>query len=234
MKHFKKLVVILLGPPGAGKGTQAILLAEKLELFYFETSKILEEEFQKINLKKKIKINGKIYSIGEEKEKWERGELCSPPFVTFLVKEKIKTLFKKGKNLVLAGSPRTVFEAKKIIPLLEKYYGKRNIKIFLLNVSPKFSILRNSARKICELFRHPILYSKETKNLKTCPLDGSPLLKRGKLDDPETIKKRLLVYEKETLPILDYLKERDYQIFEIDGEAPPYKVYFSILKILNK
>lgn len=234
MKPFKKLVIILIGPPGAGKGTQAILLAERLELFYFETSKILEEEFRKSNLNKKIKVNGKTYSLLTEKRKWERGELCSPPFVTFLVKEKLKALWKEGKNLVLAGSPRTVFEAERIIPLLEKYYGKKNIKVFLLKLSFETSILRNSNRKICEFFRHPILYSKETKKLKFCPLDGSPLLKREKLDEPKVVKKRLLVYEEETLPILEYFKKRKYKIFEIDGEEPPYKVYFAILKILNK
>jgi len=232
MLKFKKLVIILIGPPGSGKGMQANLLAEKLNLFHLETSKILEEKFSE-NIKGSLIIENKRYSFSKEKKLWEEGKVCSPPFVVYLVSEKIKELKKLDYNLVLSGSPRTLFESEKIIPLLEELYGKKNIKCFLLNISPKETIFRNSHRRICELMRHSILYFKENEKLKRCPIDGSKLVKRGKLDDPETIKVRLKEYKERTLPVIEYLKKRKIKVEIINGSPPPAIVFENILKKLR-
>jgi adenylate kinase len=234
MKNSKKIpkVIILMGPPGAGKGIQAELLAEKLNLFHLETSKILEERFRE-KTKGEILIEGEKYSFSKEKKIWEEGKLCSPPFVTYLIIEKIKELKKVGKNLVLSGSPRTLYEAERVIPVLEKLYGKKNIRCFFLEISPEETIFRNSHRRICELMRHPILYLKENEKLKRCPLDGSKLIKRGKLDKPETIKVRLKEYKERTLPVIDYFKKRKIKVDKINGSPPPAIVFKEILKKLK-
>lgn len=229
----ERLVVIIMGPPGAGKGTQAILLSEKFNLYYFETSKILEEEFSKEDEKKEIKIEGETFKIEQEKKFWKEGKLCSPPFVTYLVKKKIEKLYKEGKNLILSGSPRTLYEAERIMPLLISLYGKENIKILHLEISEKETLSRNSKRRICELFRHPIVYLKENKNLKYCPLDGSKLLKRKCLDDPKSIKVRIEEYKKRTLPVIDYFKKLNLEIFRINGSPPPAQVFKEILSKLK-
>ena len=221
-----------MGPPGSGKGTQADLLAERLNFFHLETSKILEEKFRG-NLKGSILIEGKKYSFLKEKKLWEEGKLCSPPFVTYLIIQKIKELKKAGKNLVLSGSPRTLYEAERVIPVLEKLYGKKNIKVFFLEISPKETIFRNSHRRICQLMRHPILYLKENEKLKRCPLDGSRLIKRGKLDKPETIKVRLKEYKERTFPVIEYLKKRKIKVEKINGSPPPAIVFEKILKKLK-
>jgi adenylate kinase len=223
-------VIILLGPPGSGKGTQASLLSQKFNLYYLETSKVLEEAFKKEKKENFIVEEGKKYYFKDEKKLWEEGKLCDPPFVTHLILKKIKELFKEKRNLVLAGSPRTVYEGERVMPVLEKLFGKENIQIFFLKIKKEQSIFRNSNRRICELLRHPIFYLKENKNLKFCPLDGSKLLKRGKLDKAETIKVRLKEFEERTLPLLKFLKERNYQIEEIDGSPPPAKVFEKILE----
>ncbi len=243
MKHFnKKLkiknqepkVIILLGAPGAGKGTQGELLAEKLNLYYFETSRILEEKFQNSKKEEFLKVEGKKYFITEEKKLWEEGSLCSPPFVTCLVQEKIKELFAQRKSLLLSGSPRTLYEGKKVIPLLKRLYGLKNIKVILLEISPQETIKRNSQRKICELMRHSILSTKkEFLNLNYCPLDGSKLLKRKGLDDPETIKVRLKEYKERTLPLVEYFKKENLKIIKINGSPPPAVVFKNILKVLK-
>jgi adenylate kinase len=223
------MVIILLGPPGSGKGTQASLLSQKFNLYYLETSKLLEEAFKKEKKENFIVEEGKKYYFKDEKKLWEEGKLCDPPFVTHLILRKIKELFKEKRNLVLAGSPRTVYEGERVMPVLEKLFGKENIQIFFLKIKKEQSIFRNSNRRICELLRHPIFYLKENKNLKFCPLDGSKLLKRGKLDKAETIKVRLKEFEERTLPLLKFLKERNYKIEEIDGSPPPAKVFEKIL-----
>jgi adenylate kinase len=234
MRNFKKIpkVVILMGPPGSGKGTQAELLAERLNLFHLETSKILEEKFRE-KTKGNILIEGKKYSFSKEKKLWEAGKLCDPPFVTYLINEKIKELKKARKNLVLSGSPRTLYEAEKVIPVLEKLYGKKNIVCFFLEISPEETIFRNSHRRICELMRHPILYLKENEKLKRCPLDGSRLIKRGKLDKPETIRVRLKEYKERTYPVIEYLKKRRIKVEKINGSPPPAIVFEEILKKLK-
>lgn len=236
MRHFKsqnsKLVIILFGPPGSGKGTQAGLLAEKFNLAYLETSKILEREFQE---KKTpfLEIEGKKYYFSKEKKLWLEGKLCSPPFVTFLIKKEIERVFKEGKNLILAGSPRTLYEGKAIMPVLMKFYGRENIKVILLLLSAKESIFRNSHRRICQLFRHPIIYNKETKNLTSCPLDGSKLIKREGLDDPETIKVRLREYRERTFPLIDYFEKQGLKIKKVNGEQSVAEVYKAILKAIK-
>ena len=235
MKHFKKKTIILLGAPGSGKGTQGELLADRLSLYYFETSKILEENFTKKDGKAKsgfILVDNKKYSFKKEKELWEKGILCSPPFVTFLVFEKIKQLCQQGKGLILSGSPRTIYEGERLIPLLKKLYQKENVQILLLEQKPATSIFRNSHRRICQLMRHPILYNKETAGLKNCPLDGSKLIRRKNLDDPETIKIRLKQYKERTIPLVELFKNHGLKINKINAEKSPAKVFQEILKVL--
>jgi len=241
MRNFKKIpnpkfqipkVIILMGPPGAGKGTQAELLAGKLDLYHLETSKILEEKFQE-KARSVVLIDGKKYGVAKERKLWEKGKLCSPEFVAYLTIEKIKELSKSAKGIVFSGSPRTLYEAEKIIPILEKIYGKKNIKVFLLEIPPEETIFRNSHRRICELMRHPILYLKENEKLKRCPLDGSRLIKRGKLDKPETIRVRLKEYKERTYPVIEYLKKRKIKVEKINGSPPPAIVFENILKKLK-
>jgi len=230
-----KQVIILFGQPGAGKGTQADLLAAKLNLYYFETSRILEAKFReaqdlpKDSPDRLIDIGGKRCDILEEKKLWEEGKLCSPLFVADLVEEKIKELSVMGKNLVLSGSPRTLQEAEKIMPLIEQLYGIDNIKIFFIKITAQETIFRNSHRKICELMRHSILFNKETENLTICPLDGSKLIRREGLDDPEVIKVRLKEYAERTEPIFDYFEKRGLKIKKVNGEQSVADVYGDVL-----
>src|SRR3989339_2269622 len=165
-KEFKKQVVIIMGAPGSGKGTQAELVSDKLSLYYIETSKIIESNIMKIKGNETIVVKGKKYSLKQEKTNWETGIINSPLMVSFWMKEKIKQLADEGESLILAGSPRTMPEAEELIPFLKKLYGAKNIKVVLLDISAKESIFRNSHRKICKLMRHPILYSQETNKLK--------------------------------------------------------------------
>ncbi len=234
-----KKVIILFGPPGAGKGTQSELLSEKMGLYLFETSKILEREFKKAEKMPKdsperfVEFEGQKFDVLNEKEIWERGELCSPPWVTYLCVKEFKRLSEEGENIIIAGSPRTVYEAEREMPLLAELYGKENIKIILIEISAEATVFRNTHRKICELMRHSILFNKETEKLKLCPLDGSKLVKRKDLDDPATIKTRLVQYKERTLPLFKYFKNNNFDVNKVNGEGSVAKVHGDILKLIQ-
>lgn len=232
MKQFKS-IVILLGPPGSGKGTQASILADKIGFYYFETSKVIERKVMSATKDDIEVVNGKEYFLLEEKKLWQKGILCSPPLVAFWVNERIKELAEQGKSIIFAGSPRTLPEAKEIMPVMAKLYGKENIKVILFKLKPEQSIFRNSHRRICELSRHPILFNKETEKLTKCPLDGSKLIKRKKLDDPEIIKIRLKQYKERTLPVVAYLKENGYEIKNIDASPTPAVIFENLFKSIK-
>jgi len=229
-----KSIIILLGPPGSGKGTQGTLLAEKFGLYYFETSRILEESFNSEAQEEFVEIDGEKYSPRREKEEnWEKGNLCSPPFVSYLIEKKIEEIFMEGKGIVMSGSPRTLQEGEKIIPLLEKKFGLVNVKVVLIEISAENTIFRNSHRRICELMRHPILYCNETKNLEHCPLDGSRLIRREGLDDPEVIKRRIKEYNERTYPLIEYFGKQGLKVLKINGEQTVANVFEDILKALE-
>jgi adenylate kinase len=237
---MSKQVIILFGPPGAGKGTQSELLSEKMGLYLFETSKILEREFKKAeNMpedapERFVEIDGQKFDVLNERKTWKLGELNSPPWVTYLTVKEIQRIFDDGESIILSGSPRTVYEAEREMPLMEKLYGKENIHIVLIEISAEITIFRNTHRKICELMRHSILFNKETETLTLCPLDGSGLMKRKDLDDPETIKTRLVQYKKRTLPLFEYFKNNDFNVHKVNGEGSVAKVHAEILTLLEQ
>ena len=234
-----KQVVILFGPPGAGKGTQSELLAEKIGLYLFETSKILEKKFKKASHLDKnsperwVEFDGQKFDILKEEEIWKSGVLCSPPFVVYLVKKELKKLAEDGESLILSGSPRTIYEAEKIMPFLSDLYGKENIKIAMIEISAEITIFRNTHRKICELMRHSILFNEETEKLNLCPLDGSNLIRRKDIDDPEIIRVRLEQYKERTLPLFEYFKNNGFKVKKVNGEKSVAEVHQNILKFLE-
>jgi adenylate kinase len=233
-------VIILFGPPGAGKGTQSELLTEKFGLFSLESSKVIEREFKNYEKlspdspERFVECFGEKIDVLQEMDNWKKGILTSPPFATMLITREIKRVHDEGESLMMSGSPRTMFEVEREMPLLVELYGKENINIGFLEISPETTAHRNSKRKICELMRHSILHNKETEKLTLCPLDGSKLVKREGLDDPETIKTRLVQYKERTLPMLEYFKNNDFVVHTINGEQSPAEVHQEILNAFNE
>jgi adenylate kinase len=230
---MKDRVLIILGAPGSGKGTQSALLAEQMSFYHVETSKVLENAFQDAKQGSFVEADGKKYFISDEKKNWETGILCSPPFVNRLIERKIKDLHKEGKNLILSGSPRTLWEGERLIPLLKELYGGGSIKVIVLNITPRETFFRNSHRRICQLIRHPVLYSKDNISLRYCPLDGSKLLKRKGLDDLDSIKVRIKEYNERTLPLVNYFNRQGLVVKKLSGSLTPSKVFNNILKVID-
>lgn len=210
-----KMVIILIGPPGSGKGTQAELLAEKFGLFHLETSKILEE-----GAKNADPSDEEFIAL---KEAWSSGKLVDSKTVVKLTLDKIKGIAESGKGIVLSGSPRTIYEAERELPLFESLYSWNNVKVFNIKLSEEESVKRNSFRRICRINRHPIPNFPEFQDIKVCPKDGSSIITR-ELDNPEVIKVRYKTYLEETEPVLDFLRTKGYKVIEINGAQPIEKV----------
>jgi adenylate kinase len=230
-KQNKKLVIIIMGPPGSGKGTQAELLAEKFGFFQWETSSIIGGIIERAKKEEFVEIEGKKYFFEKQRQIRQKGLLWDSRFIFYFTKKKIEELAKEGKGIIVSGSPRTLTEGEKLIPLLKKLYGLRNIVVIVLKLTPEATLWRNSHRRECELATHSILYTKETRKLTKCPLDGSRLMRR-KDDSPETIRIRLKEYKEKTFPLINYFKKQGLKVKEINGEHSVADVFKDILKTL--
>lgn len=232
MQHQNLRAVLLFGPPGSGKGTQADLLSARFGFVHLDSSRVLEEWFRNVLDSKYVEIDGKKYYAGDERKLWESGILMSPPVVAHLMKEKIRQVHGAGKSMVTSGSLRTLYEAEQLYPVMKELYGG-NISVFSLALHPEQSVYRNSRRRVCELMRHSILANEETKGLSRCPLDGSALVKREGLDDEETIKVRLKEYAERTKPVFEYLERMDISIKQVDGNQSVAEVFNDIQHDFN-
>ncbi len=215
--------VLLIGPPGAGKDTQAGLLSLELGLTEVKSSSIIRQKFAEADPNDPV--------MNEEKRLNAAGQLNTPKLVTEWVSDHMRNVHAAGQGLVTTGSPRTLLEAETQLPLLTELYGEGNVKTVYVNVSEEESVKRNSFRRVCQQNNHPIPNFPEYKDVTVCPQDGSPIISR--VDDaPETIKKRYQVYVSQTQPVLDFLTKKGYNILTIDGEQSIEDVHRSILNKL--
>ncbi|MDO8443689.1 MAG: nucleoside monophosphate kinase [Candidatus Azambacteria bacterium] len=151
----------------------------------------------------KTALKGKSAKVEKEHRLQESGFLVSSGFVSALVMARIKSLASRGKGIIMSGSPRTMVELKDELPLLKKLYGK-GAYFFHIAISPKEVYIRNLKRQ-----------------RKDFP----------ELDTRKIIKKRLAVFNRETLPVIKYLRTKKI-IFNINGEQPIAKIHKDILKII--
>lgn len=223
-----KGAIIIFGPPGSGKGTQAELLARKFNFVHFDTGRYGENLLSTAEtLKDPI--------LRREKKNFDTGKLFTPSWTLQMVKQATKKIAQSGQSIVYSGSPRTIFEAfgdsrhQGLIALLNKLYGRKNILILKLNIPDKISIKRNSERWVCSVCGLPLLAKARIKN---CAFCGGKMRKRS-LDNPEVIKIRLKEYRSRTFPIFQNLKRQGYKIQGVDAQKLPYLIFQKISKIVQ-
>ena len=218
---MRKIAVIIYGPPGSGKGTQANLLADKLNAIHFDTGKFLEAVVHDPARQKEPLIK-------RERKLYDGGILMTPSFVFREVSREAKRIAKADWGIIFSGSPRTVYEAKNFMPILEKLYGRKQIFLFVLKLPPRISIERNSHRLVCAFCGAPLLTAYyPSRRAAQCPVCGGRFRRRVD-DNPATIKIRLEEYKNRTEPVFEIARKLGYRIHEIDARPAPYKVFRKI------
>lgn len=209
--------IILFGPPGAGKGTQANNLVKNFNLHKVSTGDLLRNEIE--NNKD---LNSKIKSI------LEQGILVSDDVVNDLI-QKILSNKKYYNRLIFDGYPRNLNQTKKLDLLLKKYNQKISC-VLSLNVDKESIIKRISGRQTCVncgLIFNEYYYPASSKN-HSC--DPKFLSKRSD-DNKKTIINRFETYLNKTLPILDFYKEQNL-LHQINGMAKIDQIFDEICGII--
>lgn len=203
--------IIIFGPQGSGKGTQAKLISEKLGLFYFESGEFLR------NL---AESNPRIDEIINKK-----GELLPDEEIFSYATEYLEKNDPDGKNIIFDGYPRSVKQYELLTKWLETK-DSRVDKAILLNISEEVSVKRLSARRICTKCGnvYNLITNLPPKGVCEC---GGELVQRED-DKPEAIKKRLDLYKKNTKPLIEIFK-KDGLLVEINGERPINTIFEDII-----
>ncbi len=208
--------LVFIGPPGAGKGTQAKIISEKFNLKHISTGDLLRE-----NLQNKTALGLKA------KEYMDKGELVPDNLVIEIVKEVIRT----NKNFIMDGFPRTINQAIAFDEMLKDL--NLNIdKVFYFSIGEEEVIKRISGRRVCPKCGavYHIIY-KKPKNDEMCDIDGEKLIQRDD-DKEEVVRNRFKVYLTQTEPVLNYYKEKNL-LREIDASLPTEEVTNLIIEALR-
>jgi len=195
------MILVFLGPPGAGKGTQAKLLSQRMGFLHLSTGDLLREA-----VKNQTPLGKKA------KEYMDRGELVPDGLIVQLIEE---TMPKDG-NVILDGFPRTVNQALALEEML-KGKGKKISKVLFFDVPDEVIIDRLSGRRVCS--KCGAVYHVKYNPPKVegmCDLCGGSLVQRDD-DREEVVKKRLEVYRKQTQPLIEFYEDRGI-IYRLDAE----------------
>ena len=211
--------IIMLGAPGAGKGTQAKMIADKYSIPHISTGDIF-----RANIKNGTELGKKA------KTYMDQGLLVPDELVVDLVVDRVGQE-DCANGYVLDGFPRTIPQAESLDTALEKLGSKVD---YAINVEvPDENIVRRmSGRRACVACgaTYHIVHI-PTKVEGICDRCGSELILRDD-DKPETVKKRLAVYHEQTQPLIDYYNNKKVLV-EVDGTKDMNDVFADIVKILG-
>lgn len=211
--------LIILGPPGSGKGTQARLLAERFNLVHISTGDILRA----------VVSSGK--ALGQEAKGYmDRGELVPDGVMLKMIREKLSE-DETASGFIFDGFPRTIPQAEGLTSILGEM-GINVYEVIKLKVSDDTLINRLTGRLFCPKCGADFNLSfRPPKEDRLCDHCGAELERRAD-DTEEVIKNRLGVYRRQTGPIEDFYRLQ-YKLKEVDGEGDSSSVFERILEVIT-
>jgi adenylate kinase len=211
--------LVLLGPPGSGKGTQGERLNEDLRLPYYATGDILRAAVREET------------ELGKTaKQYMDAGDLVPDEVIVGVIAEALDSEEARD-GFILDGFPRTTPQAEALDAKLADLDRAVNA-VLLIDVSDDEVVRRRGGRPPCQANGHVFhLEFNPPKQEGVCDIDGSPLIVRDD-DKPEVIRKRLATYHEKTEPLVDYYDSRSV-LRRIDGEQAPDTVEAEIRRTLS-
>jgi len=212
--------VILLGPPGVGKGTQAQILSDRTELAHISSGDLFRE-----NLNNKTEL-GKLAQTFMSK-----GELVPDDVTIAMIRDRLSRADCKA-GAILDGFPRTPAQADALEAMLEEFDGCVDAALFITG-GEDVLVDRLSRRWTCRAGGH--IYNEKSnppKEAGKCDVDGSELYQRDD-DKAEMVKHRIQVYLKQTSPLINYYRDRG-KLIEIDGMQTIDQVNHAMVLALKK
>jgi adenylate kinase len=194
---------IFLGPPGSGKGTQAKILSEKIDAYYFGMGDEMRAE-----AKSGSELGRKFQAI------WDQGQgsLIPPELVSDFFSQKVKTL-PRDKQIIFDGYPRNLGQAQGFDAILPD----QELMVINIEVNESDLVQRMSTRKVCSKCSK-VFFRADLSGLTRCDVCSGDLIQRQE-DKAEIIEKRISVYNAETKPLIDYFREKGVLV-NIDGNPP--------------
>lgn len=210
--------VIIIGPPGSGKGTQAMRVADELDLKHLSTGDLLREAV----------ADGT--ELGKKAEEYMKAGLLVPDEIMLgLIREQLETL--DGLGWILDGFPRTLPQAETLAELLEKR-GLTIDMVLLIDVGDEEIIGRLTNRRVCgdckSVYNLSMLPDGEES---TCGKCGGKLVTRPD-DREETVRRRLKVYEEQTAPVLEFYR-KSAGVTEVDGTGDVDKITAEMIRLMR-
>ncbi|MFN3976146.1 MAG: adenylate kinase [Aquificaceae bacterium] len=210
------MIVVFLGPPGSGKGTQAKRLSQEMGMLHISTGDLLREAVKRGT------------PIGKRaKEYMDRGELVPDEVVISLIEE----VMPKDGGFILDGFPRTVPQAVALEEMLKKY-GRDINKVVLFEISEEAVVDRLSGRLTCSVCGavYHIRYN-PPKEEGICDLCGGKLIQRED-DKEEVVRKRFKVYKEQTQPLVEFYQKR-HKLISLDATKDVEEVHSRLLEVLK-
>lgn len=212
LMEVQPMKLVFLGPPGAGKGTQADKVCAEVKIPHISTGDLLR---QAIRFETPIGLSAKSYI--------DKGQLVPDSVVIEMVKERLAQKDCEG-GFLLDGFPRTIEQA-------EALSGITGLDAVIdIKVPDENLVRRLSGRRVCG--KCSGTYHIDSLSGEDCPKCGAKLTQRAD-DAPETVFSRLSVYHKQTAPLIDYYRQKGL-LHEVDGAQPLETVFSLIMRALGQ